>query len=114
MTADPLTLFDVEQYVPVDRTGLTIQQAFMAFHRANPWVYNALVALAHDMVDRGHSRIGIGMLAEVIRWHYYRQTDDPSSGFKLNNNYRSRYARMIAAREPALADVFETRELRTP
>jgi hypothetical protein len=101
------------RYVPVTTRGLTIQQQFDLFHAANPWVYTALVQCARDLVGRGHRRLGIGMLAEVVRWQYFRQTTD-ASGFKLNNNYRSRYVRLIVEREPDLADLFETRELRTP
>jgi hypothetical protein len=92
---------------------ITIQERFEAFHAANPWVYEALVKLALDFVARGHRRIGIGMLVEVVRWQYGRQTSDPTSGFKVNNNYRSRYARMIEARVPELAGMFETRELQS-
>jgi hypothetical protein len=33
--------------------------------------------------------------------------------FKLNNNYHSRYARLIMEREPGLDGFFETRGLRS-
>lgn len=103
------SLFDVEPFVAPPRDG-TIQQRFEAFHEANPWIYRALVALARDWIERGHSRAGIKSFIEVVRWQYGRQ----SSGepWKLNNNFTSRYARLIAAQEPDLADLFETRELR--
>lgn len=102
---------------PKDRRherGQTIAEAFAEFHRANPWVYDTLVDLARDLVRRGRKRIGIGMLFEVLRWHYQRTTNDPASDFRLNNNYRSRYARIIAHQEPDLRRAFETRRLRTP
>lgn len=92
--------------------GLTIQQQFELFHEANPWVYEALRRLALDLVRRGRGRIGVKMLFEVLRWHYWRSTLDATSDFKLNNNYHSRYARMLMAHEPLLADAFETRELK--
>ena len=100
---------------PVDRRhekGLSIAEQFAAFHESNPWVYDALVELARDLLNRGRERVGIGMLFEVLRWHYQRNTTDPGSDFKLNNNYRSRYARLIMAAEPDLRRVFETRRLR--
>lgn len=116
----PLTLFDLPDGIrieaPKDRRHerrLSIAEAFMEFHRANPWVYDALVELARDLVRRGRRRIGIGMLFEVLRWHYQRATDDPSSDFRLNNNYRSRYARLIMATEPDLSRAFHTRRLRS-
>lgn len=92
--------------------GMTIQEQFEAFHAANPWVYEALRRIALDLVHHGRCRIGIGMLFEVLRWHYWRATEDAASDFKLNNNYRSRYARRLMAEEPELLEAFETRELK--
>jgi hypothetical protein len=92
----------------------TIQSKFETFHAANPWVYDALVKMARRAKWRGRERLGIGMLAEVLRWDYMLATDDPSSDFKLNNNYRSRYARKIMEEHPELDGMFETRELHTP
>ena len=121
MTVTAPTLFDgtplegLRMERPKDRRherNLTIAEQFAAFHRANPWVYEALVKLARDLVGRGRQRVGIGMLFEVLRWHYQRNTADPAADFKLNNNYRSRYARLIMAAEPDLRRAFETRRLR--
>jgi hypothetical protein len=110
------TLFDAleaaPEFAPVVDRGLTIEEAFEAFHAANPWVYDALVRLARDLSRRGRHVMGIGMLFEVLRWHWYRTTDDPHSEFKLNNNYRSRYARLIMRRERDLDGIFNLRELR--
>lgn len=90
----------------------TIQEDFEEFHRANPWVYDTLVALARDMAAQGHSRIGINMLWEVLRWQYMRRTVDKRSNFKLNDHYPSRYVRLIVGTCPDLADMFVVRELR--
>jgi hypothetical protein len=109
MSADDLTLFELGEFVATPPSQ-SIEEAFADFHRLNPWVYHALVRLARQVTQRGHSRIGIGMLFEVLRWEWY--TASTAGDYKLNNNYRSRYARLIAANEPDLADVFETRELR--
>lgn len=114
MNMDPPSLFDDQPtptFVMYIGKARTIDEAFRLFHAANPWVYDALVRLARDMHERGRRRLGIGMLFEVLRWQWFRGTLDPSSDFKLNNNYRSRYARMIATYEPDLADIFEMRRL---
>ena len=108
--SDDLTLFELGEFVSSPTGERTIEGAFDDFHSANQWVYDALVSMARDMVARGHRRIGIGMLFEVLRWHWLRGTEGDE--FKLNNNYRSRYARLIMDTEPDLCDVFETRELR--
>lgn len=109
MTVTQLEL-DVEPLTIPPAVG-TIQEQFEAFHLANPQVYRLLVAHARELAARGRRRIGIKMLWEVLRWRYMLVADDPS-GFKLNNNYTARYARLIAEQEPDLAGLFETRELR--
>lgn len=108
---DQLQLFDTAPLFATSSGRGTIDERFTAFHQANPWVYTALVRLARSMHDRGHSRVGVGMLFEVLRWNWSLHTIDASSDWKLNNDYRSRYARLIAAQEPDLADVFELRKL---
>lgn len=89
----------------------SIEADFRQFHALNPKVYHSLVKLARDLHERGRRRIGIGMLFEVLRWQHAMSTVDPGSEFKLNNNYRSRYARLIMDQEPDLDEIFETREL---
>ena len=87
-----------------------LQSKFEKFHRENPHVYATLVRLARDARRRGFRRIGIGMLYEVARWEIALATND--ADFKLNNNWRSRFARLIEKQEPDLAGMFEMRELR--
>ena len=89
--------------------GATLAEQFAAFHDANPHVYGALRRLALGMVRRGRRRIGMKMLFEVLRWQYAMSTTDAGSEFKLNNNYTSFYARLLAENEAELAGVFELR-----
>lgn len=91
-----------------------IAEHFADFHQRNPSVYAALVELARAMRARGHVRGGIGMLYEVVRWQRSMQTVDDSADWKLNNNYRSHYARLIMREEADLDGFFELRELRAP
>jgi len=93
--------------------GLTIQEAFDEFHRRNPHVYVMLSKMARAAKAAGRTKIGIGMLVEVIRWDYLVNTDHDESDFKINNNHRSRYARLLEQQEPELAGMFETRKLRS-
>ena len=88
----------------------TIQARFEEFHRANPFVYDELVKLAEQYQRRGYSHIGIGHLVEIVRWQ--RNMATVGDDFKLNNNFRSRYVRLLIEQRPDLAPMFETRELR--
>ncbi|MFI1179943.1 hypothetical protein ACH4UT_10340 [Streptomyces sp. NPDC020799] len=88
----------------------SIQERFEAFHELNPWILDHLEALTADCVTRGLSRVGIGMLFEVLRWQYGRATlGEP---WRLNNNFRSRYVRRMLERHPEWVSLFEIRALR--
>lgn len=89
----------------------TIQERFEEFHKKNPHVYERLVDLSIDAALKGHTKIGIDLLFCVLRWESMMKTDDPSSDFKLNDHYRSRYARLIMSEEPLLDGIFDVREL---
>jgi len=102
---DQLDLFPV--VVPIEGRGLTMTERFALFHQANPWVYNALVRLARQATSAGRTRLGVAALYEVLRWEHAQQTRGDS--FRLNNDFRALYARLIAESEPDLADVFCTR-----
>ena len=89
-----------------------IDVAFAEFYQTNPQVYTDLVALCRRWRTAGNRKIGMKALFEVLRWERgltgaYTATD----GFRLNNNYTSRYARLIMANERDLVDMFETRTL---
>lgn len=87
----------------------SIQEAFMAYHDRHPEVYAMLIELAERAKAMGRNRIGISMLWETMRWMMHVEK---SEEFKLNNNYRSRYVRMICRDRGDLAVMFEMRELR--
>lgn len=87
----------------------TTADKFEEFHRDNPVVYATLCHLARERLSRiGSQKLGIGQLTEVCRWEIAMRTNDPE--FKINNNYRAYYARLIMATEPDLAGIFELRD----
>lgn len=86
----------------------TIADRFEAFHKDNPRVYETLVRLAREWVKQtGGRTLGISALYEVARWQLSLATTDPD--FKLNNDYRSFYARLIMHENPDLRGLFELR-----
>jgi len=93
----------------------TIEEAFRDFHARNPGVLRELVAMTRRAKERGRTKIGMGMLFEVLRWNRIVEgLPDETEDFKLNNNYRSRYARMVMHRYPDLDGMFDLRRIRTP
>src|SRR6476646_2154736 len=77
----------------------TIQARFEKFHATNPHIYARLVEAARRLMAAGKSKIGIGHLVEdVVRWAEERTFT--GENYKISNDYRSRYARLIMEQEP--------------
>lgn len=88
----------------------TLAEQFEAYHARNPHVYRAIVRMARDLRRKGVTRWGIANLVEKLRFDYAVMTDGDE--FRLNNNYRAFYARLIMQNEPDLAGFFELRTQR--
>lgn len=99
------------QPVHVVASRLPLDEQFKLFHAANPQVYELFRALTRRLVQAGRRKVGAKMVWERIRWEYALATE--GDAYKLNNNLTSRYARLVMEREPDLAGIFETRELRS-
>lgn len=89
----------------------SIDERFSKFHADNPHVYASLARLARQVKSRGRSKVGIELLFAVLRWEQMMSTTG-DSGFRLNDHFTSRYARLLMEQEPDLDGMFETRELR--
>jgi hypothetical protein len=92
----------------------SIETRFRDFHTANPDVYTELVAMSRQLKERGYRRIGIELVFAAYRWNRMMRSTADDYGFKLNDHFTSRYARLIMQQEPDLAQMFKTRSLRTP
>ena len=98
--------FDIDwSDLPADMT-----EGFFKFHDDNPQVYTALVDMARLIKAKGHRGCGIARLFEALRYNYMINTDASEEPFKLNNNYRAYYSRLIMQREPDLEGFFTTRK----
>lgn len=85
---------------------------FVAYHRANPHVWEAYQRFALQMIGRGFSHYSSSLLINRIRWHFLvevRRTDV----FRLNDHLSPFYARMFIAKFPEHAQLFRTRRQRS-
>jgi hypothetical protein len=89
-----------------------IELDFKQFHFEHPEVYTQLVSLARQWQRNGTAKLGIATLFEVLRWNSHLNPDK-DGGYKLNNNYRALYARLIMEQEQDLNGLFEIRERTT-
>lgn len=98
-SADPKWLVSPESEIEWD---------FQRFHYRHPDWYAAIevAALRWSEASPG-TRIGIARLVENLR--YSKEVVVDGMMFKMNNNHRAMYARLLIARHPKLAKVIETR-----
>lgn len=75
-----------------------------------PLALDPMVTPVYNSDATIHERFA-AMLTEVLRWHHGRAT--VGDEFKLNNNFRSRYVRLMIARHPEWASAFTLRELKS-
>jgi hypothetical protein len=88
-----------------------IDREFLAYHEANPHVFDKIVSYTFHLRLAGRKRYGIAAIIERVRWDYATSTSEDDKGFKINNDFRSRYARLIEQKYPELKGFFKTRAI---
>ena len=88
----------------------TIQEKFEKFHAENPQIYRYFVLYARQAKAAGYEHYGCHAIMQRVRWHMEIETRS-DDGFKINNDFSSRYARRIMEQEPDLKGFFVTRRL---
>ena len=98
----------MRQTAPNTRKNEIDEQA-AAFSAANPQVSKLFVKFTIEAIERGFSNYSVNAIFERIRWESDSADGDGRSTFKINNNYRSWYARRFMQRYPHHAGFFRTR-----
>jgi hypothetical protein len=82
---------------------------FWNFHKCNPTILALYRQYALTAKRKKRGKYSIAVITEVIRWH----VDIESSGweFKLNNNLKAYYARLLMHYEPELENFFYVRDV---
>ena len=88
---------------------MNTEKKFLEFHAANPHVYGALTDLVTVAKTRGYSKWGIGGMYEILRWEGKIKTTGDAE-FKLRNDFRAYYARLLMANGDAPAGFFALRQ----
>ncbi len=85
-----------------------MRDCFWEYHDANPTVYERLLGLALQVVERGQTDWSIWQLWQVLRWQMFFSTEG-GAAFKLPNNFTGFYSRVLMYREPRLEGLFALR-----
>lgn len=89
---------------PVDLT-LSIAERFWRFHGLNPHVLTALHKLAMQQVRAGRRKLSIDDLTCVLR--YASSVSTEGEVFKMPNDFRPYYSRLLADVYPVLRGMFD-------
>ena len=73
---------------------LALYNKFVAYHGANPRLYELINQYAHAAIDADQKNYGVAAIFEVLRWDYTVRAYDPTLNFKLPNNHRAFYSRL--------------------
>lgn len=92
------------------KRGITMQAKFDKFHADNPLVFQKLLEICLDLYEQGFRRCAIGLVYERARWLHYLQTTDHD--YKLSNNYKPFYSRLLMAADSRLQWFFVIRTIR--
>jgi hypothetical protein len=89
------------------QTGRNLCSRFYRYHEENPHVADWFLNAARSLQQEEHrTRYGIGALTERIRWDI-RTGVIKTEGFKISNDVRACYARLVLMRDPSLCGIFE-------
>ncbi len=98
--------------VPIKRS-MSIQEKFNEFDEAHPRVYALFCELVDQLQAAGNRHYSADAILHRIRWECTVNPDCEFDGFKINNNFASRYARKWLGDQYETSDFFATRELKT-
>ena len=86
------------------------EAAWLAFHNANPHVYDLIERFAFEAIAAGHKHYSMMAIIQRVRWHTMVETDGADT-FKINNNHSPYYSRQFAANNPRFSDFFRRRSV---
>lgn len=89
----------------------TADEKFAEYDKAHPEIYRQFRRFTFVAIYAGFTHFSAYLIRERIRW--YTMMEVKEDGFKLNNNYTSRYARKFMEDYPKYKGFFRTRVLRS-
>lgn len=101
-------------------TGISIQNAFEAFHKSHPEIFLMIVKEADRAIRAKKKRFSVKAIGNYIRWNVFIESEQETLfnkrgdkiQFKLNDAFFSRYARLLIITYPHMEGFIEMRDLR--
>lgn len=86
----------------------TLDAKFAEYHAAHPEVYRHFRKFAFELWNAGRRRGSAQQIIERIRWET-SVNPNRDGGLKINNWFRTHYAKMLVENEPVFDGFFEFR-----
>lgn len=102
-----LDLFSIKSHPVFRDIQPHVVDHFWKFHTENPHVYELFKRFSADARNAGRRAYGSGAIFERIRWHV--SIEVRGEDFKMNNNYRSCYSRLLCIEDPEFQGFFQLR-----
>lgn len=85
-----------------------LPRQFREYDMANPQIYELFKRFSLEAIKAGRRKLSASLITERIRWEVFVVVDTDDE-FKINNNWRSFYARKFMNEFPEYDGVFATR-----
>lgn len=72
---------------------------FFKFHQERPELYDEIKSIAHRIMQKTNRSVSFSMIYETARFEVFIR-DTNEEVFKMNNNYRAAYSRMLLREFP--------------
>lgn len=80
---------------------------FWNYHKENPHIYEAFKSQTIEVIKRGFKNFSADFIVHVLRWETTVKAKHDE--YKINNNYRSYYARLFIRDHPQYKGFFRFR-----
>ena len=91
----------------------SIAQRFAEFDAAHPEVYEAFKFFARQLRDAGRERGSAEQIIQRLRWDTSLRAARGEHELKINDHFRTMYARKLATEDSSFKAFFEFRQRRT-
>ena len=93
----------------INKRGIKMsnRKKFEMFQKDNEHVLFKLIELCELAVSSGRTKLSMNQMFEVLRWDYSLNTH--AQDFKLCNNYRAYFTRLIRKLRPELGNLITSR-----
>jgi hypothetical protein len=89
------------------------EERFQRLLREHPEVFTAFRRRAWQLRERGKRHISADSICHYLRDETPIDTRTGEDTYKINNDFSSRFARLLIAEEPSFSAYIETRKLRS-